>query len=144
MNLRPTRKDNVELNITPLIDVVFLLLIFFMVSTTFERESEINLTLPEASEEASEQEPAAVNVAVDADGRVFVNGTPLANAQLVTIREAIREAAGGLEDPPVIISADEDTRHQIVVRVMDAARQLELIKIIFATRRPDEAGTGDG
>ena len=65
MNLRPERRDDVELNITPLIDVVFLLLIFFMVSTTFERESEINITLPEASEEYTEAKPDAIEIAVD-------------------------------------------------------------------------------
>lgn len=138
MNLRPNKKDNVELNITPLIDVVFLLLIFFMVSTTFDRESEINLTLPEASEEVTKQEPVAVNVAVDASGQMFVNGEPLVNSQILTIREAMRDAARGLEDPPVIISADEKATHESVVRIMDAARQLDLVRITFATRELSE------
>lgn len=138
MNLRPNKKDNVELNITPLIDVVFLLLIFFMVSTTFDRESEIDLTLPEASEEATKQEPVAVNVAVDASGQMFVNGEPLVNSQILTIREAMRDAARGLEDPPVIISADEKATHDSVVRIMDAARQLDLVRITFATRELSE------
>lgn len=138
MNLRPSKKDNVELNITPLIDVVFLLLIFFMVSTTFDRESEINITLPEASEEETKQEPVAVNVAVDASGQMFVNGEPLVNSQILTIREAMRDAARGLEDPPVIISADEKATHDSVVRIMDAARQLDLVRITFATRELSE------
>ncbi len=138
MNLRPSKKDNVELNITPLIDVVFLLLIFFMVSTSFERESEINITLPEASEEYTEQKPLAVNVAVDASGRVFVNGRPLVNSQLLTIREALRDAASGLDNPPVIINADEKATHDSVVRIMDAARQIDLVRITFATRQLDE------
>ncbi len=138
MNLRPVKKDNVELNITPLIDVVFLLLIFFMVSTTFDRESEINITLPEASEETTSQQPVAINVAVDEQGRVFINGEPLVNSRILTIREAMREAARGLEEPPVIISADENASHQSVVRIMDAARQLDLVKLTFATRQLDE------
>ncbi|MEX2525461.1 MAG: biopolymer transporter ExbD [Gammaproteobacteria bacterium] len=138
MNLRPEKKDNVELNITPLIDVVFLLLIFFMVSTTFDRESEINITLPEASEEVTQQQPVAVNVAVDASGQIFINGEPLVNSQLLTIREALRDAAHGLDDPPVIISADEKATHESVVRIMDAARQINLVKITFATRELEE------
>lgn len=138
MNLRPEKKDNVELNITPLIDVVFLLLIFFMVSTTFDRESEINITLPEASEEVTKQQPVAVNVGVDASGQIFINGEPLVNSQLLTIREAMRDAAQGLDDPPVIISADENATHESVVRIMDAARQIDLVRITFATRELEE------
>jgi len=138
MNLRPVRKHDLELNITPLIDVVFLLLIFFMVSTTFDRNSQIDITLPKASEEHSDQQPDTVNVAVDARGRVFVNGQPLVNAQLQTIREALQNAASGLDDPPVIISADQQASYQSVVRIMDAARRVNLIHITFATRRLEE------
>ena len=71
MNLRPQRSDDTDVNITPLIDVVFLLLIFFMVSTTFDRESEINITLPEASEEQVQVSPEAIRVAIDASGAHF-------------------------------------------------------------------------
>jgi biopolymer transport protein ExbD len=140
MNLRPQRKDDVELNITPLIDVVFLLLIFFMVSTTFERESEINITLPEASEEYTDVKDDSVEIAVDAEGRVYVNEQSLVNSQLITIREAIRDALHDLDDPPVIISADAKATHQLVVRVMDAARQLGLVKITFATQEIEDDG----
>lgn len=141
MNFRNRRLDDVELNITPLIDVVFLLLIFFMVSTTFERESQINITLPEASEEVKEQEPLAIEVSVDARGEIYVNEQKLVNAQLLTIREALRIAAELGEDPQVIISADENATHQTVIRVMDAARQLGLVRITFATKLlTDELG----
>ena len=135
MNFRPQRKEDVELNLTPLIDVVFLLLIFFMVSTTFQRASEINLTLPKASEEYTESKPDAVRVAIDVQGRVFVNDKLLANTQLFTIREALRDATRDLKEPPVIISADANARHQMVIKVMDAARQLGLLKITFATQK---------
>ena len=138
MNLRPQRKDDVELNITPLIDVVFLLLIFFMVSTTFERESEINITLPEASEDYTDVKPDAVNIDIDTQGRIYVNEQPLINTQLSTIREAIRDAIQGREDPPIIISADAEATHQLVIKVMDAARQVGLVKITFATQRLEE------
>jgi len=135
MNLRPKRRDDVNLDITPLIDVVFLLLIFFMVSTTFDRESEINITLPQASEEYTEVKPETVSVEVDVQGRVHVNGKTLVNSQLETIREAMRDVMLDLEDPPVIISADAEATHQLVIRVMDAARQLGLLKITFATQK---------
>lgn len=135
MNLRPQRKDDVELNLTPLIDVVFLLLIFFMVSTTFERESEINLTLPEASEEYTEAKPEAVKVEIDVQGRIYVNEQQLVNTQLLTIREALRDATRDMKDPPVIISADANARYQMVIKVMDAARQLGLVKLTYATQK---------
>ena len=138
MNLRPQRHDDVDLNITPLIDVVFLLLIFFMVSTTFEKESEINITLPEASEEYTESQFDKVEISIDAEGRLFVNEQALVNSQLDTIREAIRSALFDLEDPQIIISADAKATHQLVVRVMDAARQLDLVKITFATQGIEE------
>ena len=139
MNLRPQRKEDVDLNITPLIDVVFLLLIFFMVSTTFERESEISITLPEASEEYAETKLDTVEVAIDAEGRVYINEQQLVNTQTMTIREAIRDAMYDMEEPPVVISADAKATHQLVVRVMDAARQLDLTKITFATQEIEES-----
>lgn len=138
MNFRSGNREDVELNITPLIDVVFLLLIFFMVSTTFERESEINITLPEASKELTEAKPDAISVAIDSRSRIYVNGRALINSQLSTIKQAIYEALGNLTDVPIIISADAETNHQSVVKVMDAARQLGLVRITFATQKIEE------
>jgi biopolymer transport protein ExbD len=134
MNFRPDRRDEVDLDITPLIDVVFLLLIFFMVSTTFEHNSEINITLPSSSKEITEAKPDAVNVGLDSQGAVYINDKALVNAQIETIKTALSEALVGLDEPPIIISADANATHQSVVRVMDAARQLGLVKITFATQ----------
>ena len=134
MNFRPKSPEELELNITPLIDVVFLLLIFFMVSTTFEHESEVNITLPKASKEIAQAKPDAINVAIDAQSRIFINDKELLNSRISTIKEALYDIAVDLEDAPIIISADEETPYQIVIRTMDAARQLGLIKITFATR----------
>jgi len=134
MNFRPKSPEELELNITPLIDVVFLLLIFFMVSTTFEHESEVNITLPKASKEIAQAKPDAINVAIDAQSRIFVNDKELLNSRISTIKEALYDIAVDLEDAPIIISADEETPYQIVIRTMDAARQLGLVKITFATR----------
>ena len=138
MNLRPERRDEVELNMTSLIDVVLLLLIFFMVSTTFERQSELNITLPKASEEYTDPKVDEVNVYLDSAGRVSVNDRMLVNSQVLTIREALRDASHDMDNPPIIINADAQATHQAVIKIMDAARQLGLTRITFATQRLDE------
>ncbi|MCK5499171.1 MAG: biopolymer transporter ExbD [Gammaproteobacteria bacterium] len=138
MNFRPRPSEELELNITPLIDVVFLLLIFFMVSTTFDHESEMNITLPEASKEIAQAKPDAINVAIDGQSRIYVNEKELINSRISTIKEALYDIAIDLEDAPIIISADEEAPYQMVIRTMDAARQLGLIKITFATRINEE------
>jgi len=138
MNFRPRREEEVDVNLTPLIDVVFLLLIFFMVSTTFIRESEIELTLPEASVEAREEAVDKIEIAIDKDGRFFVNGNALINTQLATIRQALNEAKSDGGDPIVIISADATATHQSVVTVMDAARLVGLTRITFPTKIHEE------
>ncbi len=138
MNFRKEKRDIVNLDITPLIDVVFLLLIFFMVSTTFEHNSEINITLPTSSKEVTQAKPDAVNIGLDAQGNVFINNKALINAQLETIKNALSEALVGLDETPIIISADADASHQSVVKVMDAARQLGLVRITFATQELQE------
>lgn len=135
MNFRSGRKpDEPDVNILPLIDVVFLLLIFFMVTTTFERESEISITLPEASREEIKPELDVIEIAIDKDGRVFINERELPDAQLDTIRNALSAHVDDADRLPVIINADAEATHQSVIRVMDAARQVGLRQITFATR----------
>ena len=134
MNFRKDKPDPVNLDITPLIDVVFLLLIFFMVSTTFEHNSQINITLPASSKEITEAKPDSVNIGLDSQGNVYINDKALVNAQLETIKNALSEALVGLNEPPIIISADAEASHQSVIKVMDAARQLGLVRITFATQ----------
>jgi biopolymer transport protein ExbD len=134
VNFRSTKRDDVELNITPLIDVVFLLLIFFMVSTSFIRQSEISLTLPQASEERPARDLDVVNISIDRSGRFYVNGQALLNAQIGTIRDAIKEAAANLSgEPTIVINSDAGADVQAVVTVMDAARQLGFVRITFTT-----------
>lgn len=138
MRFRQREREDLDVNITPLIDVVFLLLIFFMVSTTFERDSELKITLPEASEEFTEKVPETVTVDIDIQGRIYINKQSLVNSQLDTIREALREAVSNMDDPPIVINADADTSHQNVVKVMDAARQAGLVKLTFSTQKIDD------
>ena len=109
-----------------------------MVSTTFIRESEIQLTLPEASADVRENPLDIIEVAIDANGRYFVNGNALINTQLDTIRQVLNEVRPADADPAVIISADANATHQSVVTVMDAARQVGLTRITFPTKIIDE------
>lgn len=143
MNIRHTKKESPEVNVTPLIDVVFLLLIFFMVSTTFERQAELSIELPEATSEASSDKDAKIDIAIDASGKYYVNGRPLVNKQAKTLMQAIKDAANGKTAIPVVISADANTPHQSVVAVMDAARQLGLVRLTFAARLSGSEGSGN-
>ena len=138
MNFRSQRHSETDINITPLIDVVFLLLIFFMVSTTFERESEIRIALPEALEEQVEARDDIILVAIDANEQVYISDEPLADTAIATIGAALKEQADRLSDAPVVIRADAGVSHQAVIKVMDAARQSGLVNITFATRVLDE------
>ncbi len=138
MNFSPKRNKDLELNLTPLIDVVFLLLIFFMVSTTFNRESEISIELPEASGKEAPHEPFVIEISIDGQGRYFINQRKLKDNRIETLKQGIRELRTQQADdktlPKLIISADRNTPYQIVVRAMDAARQLGLVHLIFATK----------
>ena len=133
MTLRRTRRESMDINLTPLIDVVFLLLIFFMVSTTFDRQSELSIELPQSSADASPATDSKLTVSIDAQGRFFVNGVKLINTQLETLKRAMSDALDGTKDEPVVIHADAGTQHQSVVQVMDAARQLGLVRLRFPT-----------
>ena len=138
MNFKARRKEDIDINLTPLIDIVFLLLIFFMVSTTFERKSAIHVTLPKASQESTGSVSEVIQIAINARGQVYVGGRALADARHATIREALREALGDREAVPVLIDADAAASHQSVIRVMDSARRLGLFKITFGTQVLDE------
>ncbi|NNJ96958.1 MAG: biopolymer transporter ExbD [Gammaproteobacteria bacterium] len=135
MNLRPERTDQrVDINLTPLIDVVFLLLIFFMVSTTFDRHANLKVELPEASATISQQQQDPVVISIDADGNYFINDRQLVNTTLETLKIALRKTVADKEkDVPLVLRADATTPHQSVVRAMDAAAQLGLTRLSIAT-----------
>ena len=136
MNLRPHEKKSPEVDITPLIDVVFLLLIFFMVSTTFDREAQIWVELPEASGEEAKHTPNELDITIDAQGIFFVNQREVINTEVETLKRAISKAVGDERDIPVIINADAKTPHQAVMTAMDAASQLGLNRMTFSAHRP--------
>jgi len=132
------KKPEVSINLTPLIDVVFLLLIFFMVSTSFTRETQIKLELPKADVEKLESDPEVIEISIDKEGRMFVNGKALVNAQVETLKRAIEPMVAKNKDIPVIISADANTAYQSVVAAMDAASQMGIRNLKMATQRSQE------
>jgi biopolymer transport protein ExbD len=133
MNLRPERRGDPEINVMPLIDVVFLLLIFFMVSTTFEHQSRIEIELPEASTEPSPEPDDVLEIVIDARGQYFIGDEQVVNTTLKTLKGAIRQALGDHKELPVVIRADANTPHQAVITALDASSQLGLVQISLAT-----------
>ena len=134
MNFRPDRKeDNVEINLTPLIDVVFLLLIFFMVSTTFDRHAKLKVQLPEASAKMEQKQEEPIVLSIDANGKYYINDRQVVNTKLNTLKMALRKSVGDRKDVALVLRADAKTPHQSVVRAMDAASQLGLTRLSIAT-----------
>ncbi len=133
------RKESISLNLTPLIDVVFLLLIFFMVTTTFTKESRLTLELPQATGETDHQDKTdMVEIIVSATGDYAVNGKTLSNRKLETIKRAINEQANSDSSIPLTITADAQSPHQAVVTAMDAAGQLGFVHLSISTQRPEQ------
>lgn len=135
MKLQSRSKEEPEVNLTSLIDVVLLLLVFFMVSTSFVREAEINLRLPEASAAAEPSAAATetLEITISQTGEFTVNGRPLVNNERRTLRAAIERLIGERRDMPVFIRADALATHQAVVTALDVAGQLGFVEISIAT-----------
>ena len=132
LNLRPRTQP--EVNMTSLIDVVLLLLIFFMVSTSFVKQSQIAISLPQA-ESASivEEVPEQIDIMITETGVYLINGRELINSRPETIRNALQKVSGGSNSLPLTISADSNARHQDVVTAMDVAGRLGFVQISIAT-----------
>ncbi len=142
MRLRTGRGDEEpELNLIPLIDVMLMTLVFLVITTSFSKEALLRIRLPEAQATASTRTPA-LRVAVDAQGRYFINDQQLLNADAERLRQAMQRAAGGQKDPLVVVHADAKTPHEAVVRVMEASRRLGYTHLSFATRPPTAANGG--
>jgi len=133
LNLKPERRDDIDLNLTPLIDVVFLLLIFFMVSTTFEKTAKLKIDLPEASAQATPQVDKKIVIGIDVKGRYYINDRQLVNTQLKTLKMALLKFAGDNKNIPIVLRADAKTPHQSVVTAMDAASQVGLTRLSIST-----------
>lgn len=139
MKFSHQQQEPLTINLTPLIDVVFLLLIFFMVTTTFTRETQLEVSLPEASSaQAASQEQERIDILINADGQYSVNGQALVNAQPETLRRAVIELAGEQRKIPYVITADAQTPHQAVVSAMDVAGQLGFSQLRITTQESVE------
>jgi biopolymer transport protein ExbD len=131
---RGLRKDDPEINLIPLIDVLLVILIFLMVTTTYARFAELQINLPEAQGESAKETPAQINVNVDASGNYHVNDAGVPEAAVDALASALTRAAGSQKDPVVVISADARATHQSVIRIMDAARRVGFNRVTFVTQ----------
>ena len=140
MRLQHHNKEEPTVDLTSLIDVVFLLLIYVMVSTTFERESVLKVDLPEASAvDDREEVPDSLELVIDGEGRMYLNDQRLLDSEERTIRAAIEQQAGDKRDLPLVLRADRLTPHHFVVTAMDVAAQMGFVNLSIATDRA--AGT---
>ncbi len=128
--------DN-SINVTPLIDVVFLLLIFFMVSTTFTKETHLVIDLPEATGKPAESLPDNIEILIANDGSYSVNGVALINRQTETLVSALRQLGDVDKKLPLVIAADAKSSHQAVVTAMDAAGQAGFVHLSITTQLPE-------
>ena len=138
MKFRRQKTADNTVNVTPLIDVVFLLLIFFMVSTTFTKETQLSIDLPEADGEIAESVPDTIEIGIDAEGHYSINNTALVNQKVLTLMKGLDKLAEGDSDRPVIIRADAKASHQAVVTAMDAAGRSGFVHLSITTQRPEK------
>lgn len=140
MKLQTRSREEPEINVISLVDVLLVLVLFFMVSTSFLRETEISLQLPEASDEADATTASeTLEITVTRAGTYLVNGRELVNSERRTLLAAIERLMGDKRDVPVLIRADAAATHQSVITAMDVAGQLGYVKINIATVTPPDA-----
>ncbi|MCZ2105313.1 MAG: biopolymer transporter ExbD [Comamonadaceae bacterium] len=140
MHFRGRSHEEPRIDLIPFIDVLLVILIFLMLTTTYSRFTELQLTLPVADAQAARDRPGEITVAVTADGRYAVNRTTLAGRSTDQLAQALRAATPPRDEPVLIISADALAPHQAVITVMEAARRVGLARITFATQSPGAAG----
>ncbi len=144
MQFKRQVKAEEGINLTPLIDVVFLLLIFFMVSTTFTKETHLQIDLPESSGDLQPQSTNQIEVVVDSKGSFTVNGKPLVNSQMSTLRAAINDLAQGNTAIPFLITGDANARYEAIVMVMDLAGKMGYNNLSMTTRSSNGAQAQGG
>jgi biopolymer transport protein ExbD len=131
---RGKEKEPLEINLVPLIDVMMVILIFLMITTTYSKYTELQINLPSADAEKQLERSNEIPILVNAQGQYVVNRTPVVYRSVEQLAEELRRAGGTLKDPIVVISADAAATHQSVVRVMEAARLAGLSQITFTTQ----------
>ena len=142
MKFKRSHREELQINITPLIDVVFLLLIFFMVTTTFSKETRLLVNLPEANAEAAEAEGSQIEIVVSREGTYSINGRALVNSRLETLVQGLEIESGGDHTLPILLIADAEATHQSVVTAMDGIGQSGFTRLNIATQRPQELEAG--
>ena len=131
---RGKQKEPLEINLVPMIDVMLVILIFLMVSTTYSKYTELQINLPSAQAERQADRPNEIPVLVSAQGQYVINRTAVAFRSVEQLAGELKRASGALNEPVVVISADANASHQSVVRVMEAARVAGLQQITFTTQ----------
>jgi biopolymer transport protein ExbD len=131
---RGREKEAPEINLVPMIDVLLVILIFLMITTTYSKYTELQINLPTADVEKQLERPSEISVLVNAQGQYVINRKAVAWRSVETLAEELRRASDALKDPVVVISADAATTHQAVVRVMEASRLAGLSQITFTTQ----------
>jgi biopolymer transport protein ExbD len=142
MRFRKHRRDEPEINLIPFIDVLLVILIFLMLSTTYSKFTELQITLPIANAEKARDRPSEIIVAVAADGRYSVNRKPVEGRSVEVLTTELKLAAAGNNEMTIIVSADATATHQSVINVMDAARRAGLPRLTFATQSSQGATAG--
>ncbi|MES2366618.1 MAG: biopolymer transporter ExbD [Pseudomonadota bacterium] len=132
---RGQHRDEPEINLIPMIDVLLVILIFLMVTTTYAKFSELQINLPQAAGEPAKEKPAQINVAVDAAGNYQINDNTVNFANIATLSAALKKAAGEANAPVIVINADAKANYQSVINVMEAAREAGMVRVTFATQR---------
>ena len=140
MNFRKPRPEEPEINLIPFIDVLLVILIFLMLSTTYSKFTELQITLPVADADKARDRPREVIVSVSADGRYAINRKPVEGRSVEALTAELSAAAAGINDAVLIVSADAAAAHQSVINVMDAARRAGLPKLTFAAQNPQGGG----
>jgi len=131
---RGQEKEPLEINLVPLIDVMMVILIFLMISTTYSKYTELAINLPTAEAEKQQERSNEISVVVNASGNLVIDKVAVPFTSIAALSDALRKAADGAKEPVIVISADANTTHQAVVRVMEAARQAGLSQITFTTQ----------
>jgi biopolymer transport protein ExbD len=134
MNFRARWKEDPEMNLIPLIDVLLVILIFLMVTTTYSKYAELQINLPTAEAEKQPDRPNEINITVSASGQYTIDRKPIAYSTVSAFADAMKQAGSGLKDPVVIINADANASHQSVIHVMEAARLAGLTQVSFSTQ----------
>lgn len=142
MNFRPGERDEPEINLIPFIDILLVVLIFLMLTTTYSKFTELKVNLPVADAQAPKQNPREIVVAVGSDGRYSINRQVLESVGVEALTRVLSLASQDNRDTVIVISADAAATHQSVINVMDAARRAGLVQITFATQQSGAAARG--